>query len=168
LSYILHDKQTEEYNAVANSSNILFRAIAQAPPLKLSRVQRLSITLYYWLSKKWLFDKVYNDLFSLNALNFGYNVSFKKLDKGCFEIIGPHGIVSKISKLTRQSSVLQSGMVYHYAYATLIGATFFISIVALSKNSSTENEWRSMLVLLFLASLFLETVYMEKRMAKPS
>jgi proton-translocating NADH-quinone oxidoreductase chain L len=162
LSYIFYESP-EQYISAENGSIAGIPMVAHKGALAVSRVQRLLITLYYWLSKRWLFDKVYNDLFSRGALNFGYSLSFKRLDKGCFEIIGPHGIVSKISKLTRQSSVLQSGMVYHYAYAILIGATFFISIVALSNNTSIENQSRSLLILLFLSSLFLETVYMQKQ-----
>ena len=47
--------------------------------MKTSQVGR---KLYIFLNKRWLFDKVYNDYVGQNALQFGYHVSFKALDKG--------------------------------------------------------------------------------------
>jgi len=48
-------------------------------------------------------------------LCFGYEVSFKVLDKGAIEILGPYGILYTFQKLAKQISKLQSGFVYHYA-----------------------------------------------------
>jgi len=87
--------------------------------------------LYYILNKRWLFDKVYNDFIGQNHLDFGYRVSFKTLDKGCFEILGPYGISFLFQNLTRYLSKLQSGMIYHYAVVMLLGVILLISIVGL-------------------------------------
>jgi len=65
------------------------------------------------------------------ALDFGYEVSFRTLDKGFFEILGPYGISHTFQKLSRQMSRIQSGFVYHYALLMLIGLTVFIAIVGL-------------------------------------
>ena len=118
------------------------------------------LALYYRLNKRWFFDKAYNDVFGRKALDFGYSVSFKRLDKGCFEIIGPHGIVSSISQVTRQSRVLQSGMVYHYAYTMLIGLTFYITVIGLDTNSEAAQYYsQSILLLVFFVCLFIDTVW---------
>ena len=87
--------------------------------------------LYTFFNKRWLFDKVYNDFFVKKALSFGYEVSFKTLDKGIIEILGPYGISQTFQKLSRQMSKIQSGFVYHYALSMLIGLTLFIAIVGL-------------------------------------
>lgn len=87
--------------------------------------------LYYMLNKRWLFDKVYNDFIGQKNLDFGYRVSFKTLDKGCFEILGPYGISFLFQNLTRYLSKLQSGMIYHYAVVMLLGVILLISIVGL-------------------------------------
>ena len=118
------------------------------------------LALYYRLNKRWFFDKAYNDVFGRKALDFGYSISFKRLDKGCFEIIGPHGIVSSISQVTRQSRVLQSGMVYHYAYTMLIGLTFYITVIGLqTDNNPAQYYSQSILLLVFFVCLFIDTVW---------
>ena len=119
----------------------------------------LGLGLYYRLNKRWFWDKTYNDLFGKKALDFGYSVSFKRLDKGCFEIIGPHGIVSSVSQITRQSRVLQSGMVYHYAYTMLIGLTFYITVIGLQTDGNlSQSHSRSLLLCVFFVCLFIDTV----------
>lgn len=93
---------------------------------------QLGKTLYYILNKRWFFDKVYNDFIAYKALHFGYAISFKNLDKGSFEIIGPQGISLLFLRLTKQMTSLQSGMIYHYAVIMLLGLTLFISAISLS------------------------------------
>ena len=90
----------------------------------------LGTKLYTMLNKRWLFDKVYNDFIAQKALNFGYHVSFKTLDKGSFEILGPYGIAHLFQTFTQHISKLQSGMIYHYAVIMLLGLTLLITVVA--------------------------------------
>jgi NADH-ubiquinone oxidoreductase chain 5 len=87
--------------------------------------------LYTFLNKRWFFDKIYNDYISQVAMIFGYTISFKTLDKGSFEILGPAGIASTFLKLTKYFSRLQSGLLYHYAVVMLIGLTALITIGSL-------------------------------------
>ena len=88
-------------------------------------------SLYLFLNKRWLFDKVYNDQIVSKGLLFGYEISFKLLDKGIIEILGPYGIARTFQKLSQQISKIQSGFVYHYALSMLIGLTFLIALVGL-------------------------------------
>ncbi len=87
--------------------------------------------IYSMLNKRWLFDKVINDFIGQKNLDFGYRISFKTLDKGCFEILGPYGIRFLFENLARYLSRLQSGMIYHYAVVMLLGVILLISIVGL-------------------------------------
>ncbi len=109
--------------------------INQAPQGKIfsykMKTSRFGVLIYSVLNKRWFFDKVYNDFLSEKLLNFGYLVSFKKLDKGCFEVIGPYGIGLLFSKVTKQVGRLQSGMIYHYAVIMLLGLILFITSVGL-------------------------------------
>lgn len=95
------------------------------------KTSRLGTLLYSILNKRWFFDKVYNDFLSERFLKFGYLVSFKRLDKGCFEIIGPYGATLLFSKANQLVRRLQSGMIYHYAVIMLLGLTLFITCVGL-------------------------------------
>lgn len=95
------------------------------------KISRIGVLLYEMLNKRWFFDKVYNDVFAQKALDFGYQIAFKRLDKGTFEILGPQGICFVFSKATREASHLQSGMIYHYAFVMVIGLTTFITMITL-------------------------------------
>lgn len=95
------------------------------------KTSSLGQILYSFLNKRWLFDKVYNDFVIKPSLWFGYEVSFKTLDKGVFEILGPTGISNVLRQLAFETSKLQTGFVAHYAFVMLIGLTIFISIFGL-------------------------------------
>ena len=86
---------------------------------------------YFMLNKRWFFDKVYNDFLAQKALDFGYHISFKTLDKGCFELVGPSGISILFQRISKHISKLQSGMIYHYAVVMLLGLTLLITLVGL-------------------------------------
>jgi len=87
--------------------------------------------LYTFLNKRWLFDKIYTDFIGYPALQFGYEISFRTLDKGVIEIIGPTGIVQSIQKFLPTLRLFQSGFVYHYALMMLIGLTIFVTLLGL-------------------------------------
>ena len=82
--------------------------------------------LYYFFNKRWFFDLVYNAI-GKSALQFGYAVTFKALDKGSFEMIGPFGISRTFQHLSYQLSKLQSGYIYHYAVLMLCGLVALIT-----------------------------------------
>ncbi len=95
------------------------------------KTSRLGNLFYFMFNKRWFFDKVYNDFLIQKALHFGYHISYKTLDKGVFEIIGPYGISKTIQQLASQLRGLQSGLIYHYALVMLLGLTFLITTIAL-------------------------------------
>ena len=81
---------------------------------------------YYFFNKRWFFDLIYNSL-ARSTMRFAYAVTFKALDKGSFEMIGPFGISRTFQQLSQQISRLQSGFVYHYAVVMLCGLTALIA-----------------------------------------
>ena len=48
--------------------------------------------LYSFLSYKWYFDAIYNELINRPILKIAYTTIFKSLDKGVLELFGPYGI----------------------------------------------------------------------------
>ena len=82
--------------------------------------------IYSFFSKKWYFDNIYNTYIVNNILYFGYHISFKLIDRGLIEIIGPLGITRTVSKIITKVSKFQSGLIYHYVFTMIIGLTFFI------------------------------------------
>lgn len=84
--------------------------------------------VYNFLNKKWFFDKVYNEWLSQFFFKFGYSVSYKIVDKGIFEMLGPSGLAMIISKISHNLDKLQTGYLYHYTFLILIGSTALLGI----------------------------------------
>lgn len=92
--------------------------------------------LYTFLNKRWLFDKVYTDYVAYPLLKMGYEITFKTIDKGLLESIGPSGIINVLGSKHPNSFLasvnkLQSGAIYHYAIVMLFGLTIFIAVIGL-------------------------------------
>ena len=87
--------------------------------------------IYIFLINKWNFDQIYNKFIVKPLLKFGHEVSYKTLDRGYIEFMGPSGIKSSVKYLTNISSLLQSGLIYHYAFVIIVFISlqlFFIKI----------------------------------------
>ena len=60
------------------------------------RVGFLYRNVYSFLTKKWHFDQLANELIIHKLMNFGYRISFQTLDKGSIEVFGPFGSYVKL------------------------------------------------------------------------
>lgn len=78
------------------------------------------VTLFTFLNRKWLFDARYGQV-AQSALNVGYHQTYKSLDRGVFELVGPHGISTILWRLTSWVLKLQTGHIYHYGLVRLRG-----------------------------------------------
>jgi NADH-ubiquinone oxidoreductase chain 5 len=94
-------------------------------------LSNVGLTLYAFLNKKWYFDKLYNEYLNKPIMSFGYFISFKSLDKGLVEILGPYGIVSSFNPFIKVISKFQTGYIYHYAFLMLIGTVLLLTIINL-------------------------------------
>jgi len=80
--------------------------------------------IYAFLNKKWYFDRIYNENLSQNFLNFSYLFTYKNIDRGILETVGPHGIVNTSQKVIKDMIPIQSGYITHYLFMFLV--SFFI------------------------------------------
>ena len=110
--------------------------------------------IYNFLNKKWFFDKVYNEYIGQFLFKFGYNVSYKIIDRGVFEIFGPMGLSSSILKKSSLISNLQTGYLYHITLTMLIGITFFIGFRQFWTLFGDLFDFR-LSIIIFLLSFFL-------------
>ena len=85
--------------------------------------------LYLFLYNKWYFDEIYDFLFVRPALKLG-RFLWKRGDGTVIDGLGPDGIAARVLDATRGAVRLQTGYVYHYALAMLLGvvalATWFM------------------------------------------
>ena len=58
-------------------------------------------------------------------MSFGYHISFKLIDKGFLEVIGPTNIVNQLP-YSASFSKIQSGYLFHYTLFTLIAFTLLV------------------------------------------
>jgi len=101
--------------------------------------------VYNFLNRKWYFDRIYNQLIGQNALNISYHYSYKDIDRGIIEILGPSGIVKSVQSTYNSLSLLQSGFVYHYLFLFLISVLFLVFL-----SISFSNLWLSLNMMFFL------------------
>jgi len=103
----------------------------------------VGLKIYAFLNKKWYFDKIYNEYLNKPLMSFGYSVSFRTLDKGIIEILGPYGIVSSLSYAMKHTSKLQTGYIYHYAVIMLFSLTYllFVLFFPMSYNNFSFYEY---------------------------
>jgi NADH-quinone oxidoreductase subunit L len=82
--------------------------------------------LYQFLLNKWYFDELYDRIFVRPALWIG-RVFWKGGDGFMIDGLGPDGISARVLDVTRNVVRLQTGYLYHYAFAMLIGAAALIT-----------------------------------------
>ena len=92
------------------------------PAQLVNRFQRLHAFLF----NKWYFDELYDRLFVRNAKALG-SFLWKAGDAGIIDRYGPDGIAASTLYTARKAVRLQTGYVYHYAFAMLIGVAAFVS-----------------------------------------
>ncbi|MDP9138814.1 MAG: NADH-quinone oxidoreductase subunit L, partial [Pseudomonadota bacterium] len=90
------------------------------------RVAAMSGPLYRFLLNKWYFDELYDVLFVRPAKALG-RLLWKKGDGWLIDGLGPDGISARVLDVTRNVVRLQTGYVYHYAFAMLIGVALFVT-----------------------------------------
>ncbi len=82
--------------------------------------------LYVFSLRKWYFDELYNAVFVRPAWYLGEGL-WKAGDGALIDGVGPNGVAALTRDLARRASRLQSGYVYHYAFAMLIGVVALIT-----------------------------------------
>ncbi len=90
---------------------------------------RLSLrfrAIYLFLLNKWYFDELYDRLFVRTAFTLGEGL-WKTGDGMIIDGLGPDGIAAATRELAREASRLQTGYVYHYAFAMLIGVVALVT-----------------------------------------
>jgi NADH-ubiquinone oxidoreductase chain 5 len=82
--------------------------------------------IYNFFNRKWFFDKLYNEYFGQFFFKFGYTVSYKFIDRGIFELLGPTGLSFSATELGSSIYRNQTGYMYHYTYSILVSLTFLL------------------------------------------
>ncbi len=84
--------------------------------------------IYIFFNKKWFIDKLQNNIFVSFLLRFGYKVSYKLIDKGFVEFLGPNGLSYNILKISKKSTIFQSGKINQYAFVIFFFIFSFVTL----------------------------------------
>jgi NADH-quinone oxidoreductase subunit L len=76
--------------------------------------------LYQFLLNKWYFDEIYDFLIVRPTIWLG-RLLWKGGDGFIIDGFGPDGVSARVLDVTRNVIRLQTGYLYHYAFAMLIG-----------------------------------------------
>jgi NADH-quinone oxidoreductase subunit L len=101
----------------------LFYIRSPSLPVELARQHDL---LYRFLLNKWYFDELYDMLLVRPTMRLG-RLLWKGGDERIIDGLGPDGIAARVLDVTRGAMRLQTGYLYHYAFAMLIGVAALVT-----------------------------------------
>ena len=101
----------------------LFYLVMPDLPSKMARLFRPIHALFF---NKWYVDELYDAIFVKPAVALG-RVFWTKGDMGTIDAYGPDGVTSLVGWFSAFCSRLQTGYVFHYAFAMLIGVVALIT-----------------------------------------
>ncbi len=88
--------------------------------------------IYLFFYNKWYFDELYDWLFVRPAMYLGRGL-WKGGDGAVIDGVGPDGIAAATRSLAGRISRVQTGYLYHYAFAMLIGVVALVSWYLLTR-----------------------------------
>jgi len=100
-----------------------FYIVDPRKPAELAASQPL---LYRFLYNKWYFDEIYDAILVRPAMWVG-RFLWKRGDGWLIDGFGPDGISARVIDVTNRVVRLQTGYLYHYAFAMLIGVAAFVT-----------------------------------------
>ncbi len=86
--------------------------------------------LYQFLLNKWYVDELYNVIFIRPAMWLG-RFLWKRGDDWLIDGFGPDGVSARVLDITNRVVRLQSGFIYHYAFAMMIGVAALVTWIML-------------------------------------
>jgi len=82
--------------------------------------------IYNLFYNKWYVDEIYDFLFVNPIKKLGVFL-WKKGDENIIDRYGPDGAAASVMTLARKFKTMQSGYIYHYAFAMLMGVAAFVT-----------------------------------------
>nr|YP_007516974.1 NADH dehydrogenase subunit 5 [Euplexaura crassa]ADY15466.1 NADH dehydrogenase subunit 5 [Euplexaura crassa] len=88
--------------------------------------------IYGFLFYAWEFNQIANYYIGSTAWKFGHFVSYRTIDRGILEILGPTGIARFMVERTKELSNLQSGLLFNYALMILVGTAIALKYLVVN------------------------------------
>jgi len=95
------------------------------------KMSKFGIIFYNFFNRKWFFDKVYNEFINQYVMKMGYHISYKLIDRGIIENLGPFGISNFFYSNYMKLNFMQTGLIYHSALVILLGVISFLILIGI-------------------------------------
>jgi NADH-quinone oxidoreductase subunit L len=102
---------------------VLFYGFLPGMPGRIAAAFR-PIHLFFF--NKWYFDELYDRIFVGPAVRFGA-LLWQRGDKDTIDGFGPDGMSGLVYRISGYCARIQTGFVFHYAFAMLIGVVVFVT-----------------------------------------
>ena len=96
-------------------------------PLVSFKLSNIGYNIYGFFNQRFLIELFYNKYITDFVLKLGGQTT-KVIDKGSIELIGPYGLETGLTTLSKSISRLDTGVITSYALYILVGLTFYIEI----------------------------------------
>ena len=106
---------------------VFYMLIPGLPGLLVARIR----PIYTFVYNKWYVDELYDFLFVRPAFYLGRNL-WKTGDGTLIDGVGPDALVAVTLNIARRAARLQTGYLYHYTLAMLVGVVALISMYILA------------------------------------
>ena len=90
------------------------------------KVSAMFKPVHNFFFNKWYFDELYDAIFVKPSVKIGA-LLWQRGDKDTIDGFGPDGVTALVLRISQTASRLQSGYVYHYAFAMMIGIVVLLS-----------------------------------------
>ncbi|MAC08122.1 MAG: NADH-quinone oxidoreductase subunit L [SAR116 cluster bacterium] len=87
---------------------------------------RLFAPIHRFFFNKWYFDELYDAIFVRPAVRIG-SFLWLRGDRNTIDGFGPDGMSAMVMRVSAMAARLQSGFVFHYAFAMLIGVVVLVT-----------------------------------------
>jgi NADH-quinone oxidoreductase subunit L len=111
--------------AMAGGLGLAYVFYIRSPELP-ARAVAMFRPLHTFFFNKWYFDELYDAIFVRPAKALGLGL-WRGGDQAIIDRFGPDGVAAAAWATARRAARLQTGFVYHYAFAMLIGVAFLVS-----------------------------------------
>ena len=109
----------------ASGVALAYLAYSMMPSIP-GKVISLFKPVHNFFFNKWYFDELYDAIFVKPSVKIGAML-WQRGDKATIDGFGPDGITAMVLRISQSASRLQSGYVYHYAFAMMIGIVVLLS-----------------------------------------
>ena len=90
-----------------------------------------NLPLYNFLLNKWFIDELYEQIFIKPTKKIG-SFFWKTGDQGIIDRFGPDGVSKRVKMISNKASQFQTGYIYDYAFAMLIGLSVLLTYLILN------------------------------------